>query len=89
MSKICETRYRLLLEYFEELTGQLRSDDEILLTALEEPAVRLLADVIMYLGNTTSSRWAGAGSAPCRNRRDGSGTGGLSYIISGVEPFLL
>jgi ubiquitin C-terminal hydrolase len=49
VSHVWETRYRLLLEQLEELADQLRSEQPITPTALEEWTVRLLTGVIMLL----------------------------------------
>jgi hypothetical protein len=49
VSNVWETRYRLLLEQFEQLANQLSDDKPEEPTALEEQALRLLAAAITLL----------------------------------------
>ena len=49
MSNVWETRYRLLLERFEELADRLTTEQPIATADLEEQTVRLLAAVVMLL----------------------------------------
>jgi hypothetical protein len=49
VTNVWETRHRLLLERLETLARQLREDQPIAPTALQEQAIRLLAGEIMLL----------------------------------------
>lgn len=50
MSNVWETRYRLLLEQFDELADQMRSKEQVAPRVLEEQTVRLLTSMVMLLG---------------------------------------
>ena len=49
MSNVWETRYRLLLEQFDELADQIRSKEQVAPAILEEQTVRLLTSMVMLL----------------------------------------
>jgi len=50
VNNVWQTRHRLMLEQLNELADRLRSEEPIAPAALEEQAVRLLAGVVMLLG---------------------------------------
>ena len=50
MSNVWQTRRRILLEQLEELASQLRGGEQVAPAVLEDQTVRLLAGVLMLLG---------------------------------------